>query len=170
MNSKSGLTFSCVTFSLTPKAMTVLLFFLIFLAANSNGQDRKVFLSLFCGCCFSHFTTFNTETEVWSWIHGSDTQNQNGEFFFTTFFFFMFLLIVLFVSGIYGIQGTGTTSTVPGGRYSASSWTDVNGTLWLFGGYGYESGSSGECFSFFLFEVFEIGRNQTELEKHRLLQ
>jgi hypothetical protein len=25
-------------------------------------------------------------------------------------------------------------------------------------------------FSFFLFEVFEIGRNQTELEKHRLLQ
>jgi hypothetical protein len=64
------------------------------------------------------------------------------------------LIVLLFVfSGIYGTKGTGTTSTTPGGRSSARSWTDVNGTLWLFGGYGYESGSSGECFDFFLFFV-----------------
>ena len=68
-------------------------------------------------------------------------KNRNFIFLFTFFF-----------SGIYGIQGTGTTSTTPGARYYASSWIDSNGNLWMFGGQGFDSSSSiGEFVdSFFL--------------------
>jgi hypothetical protein len=54
-------------------------------------------------------------------------------------------------SGVYGTKGTGTISTIPGGRHGARSWIDVNGTFWLFGGDGYGSSSTGECFRFFSF-------------------
>jgi hypothetical protein len=37
-------------------------------------------------------------------------------------------------SGVYGTQGTAAASNVPGARYSASSWIDSSGNLWLFGG------------------------------------
>jgi hypothetical protein len=51
-----------------------------------------------------------------------------------------------FVSGIYGTKGTETTSTIPGSREGASSWTASDGSLWLFGGYGYDSPDFlGEC-------------------------
>jgi len=43
---------------------------------------------------------------------------------------------VFHLSGIYGTKGTGTTSTVPGSRYSSATWSDSNENLWLFGGYG----------------------------------
>jgi hypothetical protein len=35
-------------------------------------------------------------------------------------------------------MGVGTTSTVPGARQDSTSWTDLNGDLWLFGGYGHD--------------------------------
>jgi len=35
--------------------------------------------------------------------------------------------------GVYGTLGTRATGNVPGGRYSAVSWTDNGGNLWLFG-------------------------------------
>lgn len=35
-----------------------------------------------------------------------------------------------------------TTSTVPGGRWGASSFTDANHNLWMFGGQGYDSGGN----------------------------
>jgi hypothetical protein len=59
------------------------------------------------------------------------------------------------LSGIYGTQGEGTTSTTPGGRYDSTSWTTVDGTLWLFGGQGYDntSSSDGEKLMFF-FSIF----------------
>ena len=52
----------------------------------------------------------------------------------------IFFVHILF-SGIYGTKGTGTTSTIPGGRSDASSWTDPNGNIWLFGGDGNDSSS-----------------------------
>ena len=64
--------------------------------------------------------------------------------------FIFFVDILLFFSGIYGTQGTGTTSTTPGARFGANSWTDLNGNLWLFGGSGYDSSSYGE-FLIYLF-------------------
>ncbi len=40
---------------------------------------------------------------------------------------------------VYGTQGTPSTANLPGNRYGAATWTDANGNLWLFGGYGYDS-------------------------------
>jgi hypothetical protein len=38
---------------------------------------------------------------------------------------------------VFGVMGFGTTSTTPGSRYDASSWIDLHGGLWVFGGGGY---------------------------------
>jgi N-acetylneuraminic acid mutarotase len=51
----------------------------------------------------------------WTWISGGNAVNA---------------------AGFYGAQGTASASNVPGARYSASSWIDSSGNLWLFGGYG----------------------------------
>ena len=52
---------------------------------------------------------------VSSVIPGSDTVNQLG---------------------IYGTQGTAAAGNTPGGRQTATAWTDASGNLWLFGGEG----------------------------------
>jgi N-acetylneuraminic acid mutarotase len=41
--------------------------------------------------------------------------------------------------GVYGALGVPAAGNTPGGRYGAVSWTDANGTLWLFGGVGASS-------------------------------
>ena len=48
------------------------------------------------------------------------------------------------VKGAYGSKGTGGLSpaTFPGARILATSWTDTNGNLWLFGGFGLDSVNS----------------------------
>jgi N-acetylneuraminic acid mutarotase len=43
------------------------------------------------------------------------------------------------VSGVYGTEGIGAVSSLPGPRYGSSSWIDSSGNMWLFGGYGYDS-------------------------------
>jgi hypothetical protein len=46
--------------------------------------------------------------------------------------------------GTYGIKGVAASGNVPGARNYPGSWKDANGSLWLFGGYGYAaSGASG---------------------------
>jgi N-acetylneuraminic acid mutarotase len=67
---------------------------------------------------------FSPSAGQWTWVSGGNGYNA---------------------SGAYGTEGTGSTSNVPGARYSASSWIDASGNLWLFGGYGYDSiGSEGK--------------------------
>jgi hypothetical protein len=61
---------------------------------------------------------FNSSTNEWAWMGGSNTVNQ---------------------SGIYGTVGTPATGNVPGSRNGAISWTDKRGNFWLFGGYGYDN-------------------------------
>src|ERR1035441_4605793 len=39
-------------------------------------------------------------------------------------------------SGVYGTLGVPSAGNIPGGRYSATRWTDSSGNLWLFGGKG----------------------------------
>lgn len=51
----------------------------------------------------------------WTWISGSNFADQ---------------------SGIYGIKGIADSANVPGGRFAATSWTDSEDGLWLFGGWG----------------------------------
>jgi len=64
---------------------------------------------------------FNPSTHEWSWMAGSGTAGQPG---------------------VYGTMGTPSASNTPGGREDASSWTDSNGNLWLFGGYGLDAGGT----------------------------
>jgi len=52
----------------------------------------------------------------WTWVSGSNVGGQNG---------------------VYGTQGIGSATNVPGARYWATAWTDSSGNFWLFGGAGY---------------------------------
>lgn len=65
---------------------------------------------------------YNPATNEWTWINGDKTINQVS---------------------VYGTQGIPNTTNKPGARYVSSSWTDINGNLWLFGGYGYDAINSG---------------------------
>ncbi len=64
---------------------------------------------------------FNPITKQWTWVGGSNLRNQ---------------------SGIYGSKGVPSTDNIPGARYGGASSVDASGNFWLFGGYGYESGTS----------------------------
>jgi beta-lactam-binding protein with PASTA domain len=61
---------------------------------------------------------FSSTTGLWTWMSGSKTANA---------------------SGVYGAQGTATNSNVPGARTGSATWTDASGSLWLFGGTGFDS-------------------------------
>jgi N-acetylneuraminic acid mutarotase len=65
---------------------------------------------------------YDPATLEWTWVSGSNNRYQ---------------------AGIYGTQGTGAPSNVPGAREMAVSWIDSSGKLWLFGGHGYDSASNG---------------------------
>jgi len=62
----------------------------------------------------------------WTWMGGSSTVGSNGA-----------------QSGVYGTLGTPAATNIPGGRYSAVSWSDASGNLWLFGGSGIDSTGAG---------------------------
>jgi N-acetylneuraminic acid mutarotase len=68
---------------------------------------------------------FSPTTNRWAWIAGDSTLNAAGGRF-----------------GNYGRLGTPAAANAPGGRHSASTWTDSKGNLWLFGGGGF--GASGD--------------------------
>jgi len=44
-------------------------------------------------------------------------------------------------NGVYGTQGVATVGNIPGSRWGATSKMDASGTVWLFGGYGFDSSS-----------------------------
>jgi len=58
---------------------------------------------------------YNPSTNQWSWIKGDHTIGQTA---------------------VYGTQGVANASNKPGSIYASISWTDNNGNLWLFGGFG----------------------------------
>jgi N-acetylneuraminic acid mutarotase len=64
---------------------------------------------------------YDPTTGEWTWMLGSETTSQ---------------------AGTYGTVDTADVSNVPGARSGAISWTDSEGHLWLFGGYGYDSASA----------------------------
>jgi N-acetylneuraminic acid mutarotase len=61
---------------------------------------------------------YSPTTKEWTWVSGGNGVNA---------------------AGVYGVQGTAAAGDVPGARYSASSWIDSTGNLWVFGGVGYDS-------------------------------
>ncbi len=88
--------------------------------AISWADNSKNNLFLFGGQkngVFNDLWKYNTGTNQWTWVSGDNVVNTPG---------------------VYGTLGTGTTSTKPGARTASISFRDPNnGTLWLFGGYGY---------------------------------
>ncbi len=89
---------------------------------SSNWTDLSGNFWLFGGesatGCMNDLWEFNPSSELWTWMGGSSTGNQNG---------------------IYGTLGTTASGNAPGSRYGAVSWTDGSGNLWLFGGYGLDA-------------------------------
>ena len=68
---------------------------------------------------FSDLWKFNPTSNEWTWVKGPGIPNQYG---------------------VYGSQGVPSVNNNPGARSVGSlTWTDVNGDLWLFGGYGYSA-------------------------------
>ncbi len=67
-------------------------------------------------------TSSSSENSEWTWISGANTFGQTG---------------------VYGTQGVPSTANVPGARFSAASWIDGSGNLWLFGGKGFYTTSGG---------------------------
>lgn len=64
---------------------------------------------------------YDAATGNWTWMKGNNTGNQ---------------------SGIYGTQGTTAAANTPGGRSRPSFWQDTSGNFWLYGGSGYDGGTS----------------------------
>jgi len=65
---------------------------------------------------------YDPATTNWTWIKGANTTNQPGT---------------------YGTQGVPAAGNMPGARRFATSWTDTDNALWLFGGNGYAASASG---------------------------
>ena len=63
----------------------------------------------------------------WTWMGGSNTvpNSYSGQ------------------PGVYGSLGTAASANIPGGRFSAVTWTDASGNLWLFSGDGFDSTGTG---------------------------
>lgn len=66
---------------------------------------------------------FTPITNEWAWMSGSTTVpfDLTGQL------------------GVYGTVGVAAVGNVPGGRLQTSTWTGGDGSLWLFGGRGYDS-------------------------------
>jgi N-acetylneuraminic acid mutarotase len=67
------------------------------------------------------FWEFSPTTSEWTWMGGNSTIPTNP------------------VPGVYGTLDVPAAGNFPGGRNSASTWTDTKGNLWLFGGSGYDA-------------------------------
>ncbi|MGA9068740.1 MAG: kelch repeat-containing protein [Terracidiphilus sp.] len=67
---------------------------------------------------------FNPTATQWAWMGGSDVCDAQDQ------------------TGVYGIQGTPAPGNLPPGRIQASTWKDMRGNLWLFGGTGYNGAHS----------------------------
>lgn len=74
-------------------------------------------------CELNDLWKYDPAAGTWSWIGGSDTANQVGN---------------------YGTRGDATSANIPGARDTAVSWTDDQGNLWLFGGNGFGASTLGD--------------------------
>jgi N-acetylneuraminic acid mutarotase len=70
-------------------------------------------------CVLNDLWEYNPATAMWTWMGGSNVANQFG---------------------IYGTLGVASSTNTPGARTDAVTWTDPQGDLWLFGGWGLDSG------------------------------
>lgn len=62
---------------------------------------------------------FSPSVGEWTWMGGSSTAPTAPK-------------------GVYGAMGAAATTNMPGPRGSSATWTDGQGNLWLYGGFGYD--------------------------------
>jgi hypothetical protein len=72
---------------------------------------------------------FSPTSKEWTWMGGSNTTYANAAQYQAD----------RGQPGVYGTEGVPAATNVPGGRYSAVSWTDRSGNFWLCGGAGHDS-------------------------------
>jgi N-acetylneuraminic acid mutarotase len=65
------------------------------------------------------FWEYSPTTNEWTWMGGLSTFETPSN-----------------LLGVYGTLGVPAAGNYPGARYLSANWTDTNGNLWLFGGYG----------------------------------
>ena len=66
---------------------------------------------------------------MWTWMTGPSTLcNTEGD---------------TVCPGVYGTQGVSAATSTPGGRTYAAGWVDSSGSLWLFGGSGWDGAGTG---------------------------
>ncbi len=68
---------------------------------------------------------YNPNTSQWTWVGGSNSIDADS---------------------VYGERGVPSATNIPGARYGGVSWRDLNGNLWMFGGYGKGEGDSASGF------------------------
>ena len=62
---------------------------------------------------FNDLWKYSVSTSQWTWVSGDSAINQTA---------------------VYGTKGVAASTNKPGARFSAVSWTDASGALWLLGG------------------------------------
>lgn len=86
-------------------------------AVSWTGPDGEFWLFGGQGGGFSDYFSdlwhYDPATGYWTWISGSDVQNQPG---------------------VYGTKGVADPANTPGARSGSVTWIDSGGKLWLFGG------------------------------------
>jgi N-acetylneuraminic acid mutarotase len=70
---------------------------------------------------------FNPSSAEWTWMAGSNTIPTCGS------------AGSCGQAGTYGALGTPSSKNSPGARINGATWTDANGNLWLFGGFGFDA-------------------------------
>jgi N-acetylneuraminic acid mutarotase len=68
------------------------------------------------------FWAFNSSRNEWTWEGGSSVVPEDSG-----------------LSGTYGTLDRPSATNLPGGRYHAVTWSDREGNLWLFGGWGFDA-------------------------------
>ncbi|MBP9742062.1 MAG: hypothetical protein KBD37_01750 [Burkholderiales bacterium] len=84
---------------------------------GGNGYDKKGQRGY-----LNDLWQYDNKSKLWTWIGGSKTISQ---------------------AGVYGSLGQADAKNIPGSREGAVSWLGIDGKLWLFGGYGLVTNSSG---------------------------
>ncbi len=83
-------------------------------SASTNNYERLELNDLW---------RYMPSTGQWTWMSGDSTANR---------------------SGVYGTKGLAAAVNKPGARYSAVTWTDALGNLWMFGGLGNAASNFGD--------------------------
>jgi hypothetical protein len=94
---------------------------------STSWVDGEGNFWIFGGCCdvkstnwgyYSDLWAFSPAAKEWTWLGGSKIINIDSRDI-----------------GEYGTLGQPAQTNYPGAREGASGWTDIEGNLWLFGGY-----------------------------------